>query len=98
MHFAVSTNKGGKLPNPAHGSDLTKLSTVQTCTESAVPITDNDSNDQSNNRLTELERRVEEMSISLGVDVGGVHNAGEEHGLALFFIFLFFLRVNFINI
>ena len=74
---AVSTNKGDKLPNPAHRMDLTNLATIQTRTESAVPVTDNDSNDQSNNILTELERRVEEMSISSGVDVGGAPNAGE---------------------
>ena len=76
---AVSANRGDKLPNPACRMDLTKL-TIQTCTESAVSITDNDGGDQSNNRLTELERRVEEMSISLGVDVGGAHDAGGEQG------------------
>ena len=66
------------MPNRAHRMDLTNLTTIQTCTESAVPITDNDNNNQSNNRLMELERRVEEMSISLVVDVGGAHNAGEQ--------------------
>ena len=76
---AVSTHKGDKLPNPACRMDLTEL-TSQTCTKPAVSITDTDGSDQSNNRLTELERRVEEMSISLGVNVGGAHGAGGEQG------------------
>ena len=33
---AVFTNKGDKLPNPVHGSELTNLTTVQACTESTV--------------------------------------------------------------
>ena len=77
----VSAGRGDKQPKPAGASSLTNQIMNQTGPDPVVHNASDDNSKQNTDRLVELERRVRDMTVSLGAVVGGVDDAeGERDG------------------
>ena len=68
-------------------SSLTNPISNQTGPDPVVHTTDDDNSKQNTDRLAELERRVRDMTVSLGAVVGGVDDAeGERNGAVVLLV------------